>query len=117
MDKTARTINTGLRDENFSDSEIIKKLKKLGQLHKNFEDTDILLTLASSINKNIRLLAVDNLAKIQNDYTLSLNYALMESCHTYVHRKLYYVEEVQRYHLIANLKKATATFEDRFNTI
>jgi len=87
MDKTARTINTGLRDENFSDSEIIKKLKKLGQLHKNFEDTDILLTLASSINKNIRLLAVDNLAKIQNKDLLDNFLILLEIEETSIVRR------------------------------
>jgi DNA modification methylase len=87
MDKTALTINTGLRDENFSDSEIIKKLKKLGQLHKNFEDTDILLTLASSINKNIRLLAVDNLAKIQNKDLLDNFLILLEIEETSIVRR------------------------------
>jgi len=78
MGLTTHTINTGLRDENFSDSDIIKKLKKMGRLHKNFEDTEILLTLTSSINKDIRLLSVDNLAKLQNIDLLDNFLSLLE---------------------------------------
>ena len=78
MGLTTHTINTGLRDENFSDSDIIKKLKKMGRLQKNFEDTEILLTLTSSINKDIRLLSVDNLAKLQNIDLLDNFLSLLE---------------------------------------
>ena len=54
----------GIRGKNIPDSEIIKHLKKLGKLDKNFKDTDLLLSFLKSKNKDIRYWSVNNLAKL-----------------------------------------------------
>jgi DNA modification methylase len=70
--KTSKEI--GSRNLNLSDSEILKKLKSLGRLDKNFEDKDLLLIYSVSPNKDIRYLAINNLAKL-NDESLLNNFS------------------------------------------
>ena len=60
----------GIRNQKFSDSDILKSLKKLGKLHKQFKDEDILIDLLNSDNKNIRYYSVNNLAKLNNEKLL-----------------------------------------------
>lgn len=69
MNEIKKTKSTGLRNGSWSDSETIKKLSALGRLDKEFEDKDILMNFAEAINKDIRYLAIDNLAKL-NDVDL-----------------------------------------------
>jgi hypothetical protein len=70
--KTSKKIGT--RNLNLSDSEILKKLKSLGRLDTNFEDKDLLLIYSVSTNKDIRYLAINNLAKL-NDESLLYNFS------------------------------------------
>ena len=48
----------GIRDKSLSDAEILKSLKELGKLHKEFKDQDLLIKLLNSDNKNIRYYSV-----------------------------------------------------------
>jgi DNA modification methylase len=58
-----------LQDINLPDSSIIKTLRGLGKLDKDFPDTQSLVHFSKSLNKEIRYLAINNLAKL-NDLSL-----------------------------------------------
>ena len=60
----------GIRNKSLSDAEILKLLKELGKLHKDFKDQDLLINLLNSDNKNIRYYSVNNLAKLNNEKLL-----------------------------------------------
>ena len=62
----------GIRDKSLSDANILKSLKKLGKLHKQFKDEDILINMLNSDNKNIRYYSVNNLAKLNNEKLLKI---------------------------------------------
>ena len=60
----------GIRDKSLNDAEILKLLKELGKLHKEFKDQDLLIKLLNSDNKNIRYYSINNLAKLNNEKLL-----------------------------------------------
>ena len=60
----------GIRGKSLNDAEILKLLKKLGKLHKEFKDQDLLINLLNSDNKNIRYYSINNLAKLNNEKLL-----------------------------------------------
>lgn len=60
----------GIGNKSLSEAEIIKLLKNLGKLHKEFKDEDLLIDFLKSNNKNIRYLAINNLAKLNNEKLL-----------------------------------------------
>jgi len=60
----------GIRDKLLNDAEILKSLKELGKLNKEFKDQDLLINLLNSDNKNIRYYSVNNLAKLNNEKLL-----------------------------------------------
>jgi len=64
MENTSKNIPG--YSELLSDKEKIKILKSLGKLHEDFSDASILLKLCKSDNKDIRYLAINNLAKTGN---------------------------------------------------
>ncbi len=82
-----KTKVTGLREQALSDSETKKILSSLGRLDKEFEDKDILVKLASSENKDIRFLAIDNLAKLNDVSLLSFYQTLLISENISVNRR------------------------------
>ena len=60
----------GIRNKSLNDAKILKSLKELGKLHKEFKDQDLLINLLNSNNKNIRYYSVNNLAKLNNEKLL-----------------------------------------------
>ena len=69
MPVTKISKSLGLLDINLPDSSIIKTLRGLGKLDKDFPDTQSLVHFSKSLNKEIRYLAINNLAKL-NDLSL-----------------------------------------------
>jgi DNA modification methylase len=79
----------GIRNLKLEDSEVLKSLKKLGKLHKEFKDQDLLLKLFNSENKNIRYYSINNLAKLNNEKLLKkFEYFLKKEKTSYVRREI-----------------------------
>ncbi len=61
----------GIRSKLLNDAQILKSLRKLGKLHRNFKDKDLLVDLLNSENKNIRYYSISNLAKLIDEKLLN----------------------------------------------